>query len=29
MNLISIIVPCLNEQETIPIFYDVASKMKG
>ena len=29
MDKISIIVPCYNEQEAIPIFYDAIAKTAG
>ena len=29
MDKISIIVPCYNEQEAIPIFYDAIAKTEG
>jgi dolichol-phosphate mannosyltransferase len=27
MNLISIVVPCFNEEENIPLFYDAITKV--
>ena len=29
MELLSIVVPCFNEEATIPIFYDMVEKIKG
>ena len=29
MELLSIVVPCFNEEATIPIFYDTVEKIKG
>lgn len=29
MERLSIVVPCFNEEATIPIFYDMVEKIKG